>query len=119
MPVKILIIINEKPAACEKAYNAIRIAAQFQKDSPGNIIFIYLIADGVFCALANSEGPKGILNVEEMLTGVTQKGGVIKMCTSCGETRGLREKKLIEGAEWTNLKTLTDWIVESDKVINY
>ena len=64
---KILFILNERPAADEKAYNAIRIAAQFQKDSPANQIFIYLIADGVFCALANAEGVKGILNVEEML----------------------------------------------------
>ena len=29
---QILIIINEKPAPDEKAYNALRIAAQFQKD---------------------------------------------------------------------------------------
>ena len=116
---KILFILNERPAPDEKAYNAIRIAAQFQKDSPDNRIFIYLIADGVFCALANAEGVKGILNVEEMLSGVIQKGGVVKMCTSCGESRGIKEKKLIAGAEWTNLKTLTDWISESDKVINY
>lgn len=116
---KVLIIINEKPAPDEKAYNAIRIAAQFQKDNPENKIFIYLIADGVFCAAAGVEGIAGILNVEAMLTGVIQKGGEVKMCTSCGQSRGLMDKKLITGAEWTNLKTLTDWVTESDKVINY
>ncbi len=83
---KTLIIINEKPNPDEKAYNAIRIAAQLQKDNPTNEIFIYLIADGVFCALANTESPKGILNVEDMLSGVIQKGGIVKMCTSCGES---------------------------------
>jgi uncharacterized protein involved in oxidation of intracellular sulfur len=116
---KILVIINEKPAADEKAYNAVRIAAQFQKDDPNNRIFIYLIADGVYCSLADAEGSKGIFNVEEMLTGVVKNGGVIKMCTSCGESRGLINHKLIAGAEWTNLKALTDWIAECDKVINY
>jgi uncharacterized protein involved in oxidation of intracellular sulfur len=116
---KILIIINEKPTANEKAYNAIRIAAQFQKDNPDNVIYIYLIADGVLCALADVQEQKGILNIEEMLTGVVQKGGIIKMCTSCGKSRDMEEKKLIAGAEWTNLKTLTDWIGESDKVLNF
>jgi uncharacterized protein involved in oxidation of intracellular sulfur len=116
---KILIIINERPALNEKAYNAVRVAAQFQKDNSASSIFIYLIADGVFCALANAEGTKGILNVEEMLSGVVQKGGVIKMCTSCGESRGLMNKELIPGAEWTNLKALADWITECDKIINY
>jgi uncharacterized protein involved in oxidation of intracellular sulfur len=116
---KILIIINEKPSHDEKAYNAVRIAAQFQKDDPENKICIYLIADGVFCALANVPEPKGILNVEEMLAGVAQKGGAVKMCTSCGQSRDLMDKQLTAGAEWTNLKTLTDWIAESDKVINY
>jgi len=116
---KITIIINEKPSIDEKAYNAIRIAAQFLKDNPPNKIFVYLIADGVFCALANVQEPKGVLNVEEMLSGIIQKGGAVKMCTSCGESRCIKEKKIIAGAEWTNLKTLTDWIAESDKVINY
>lgn len=114
---KILIIINEKPGTDEKAYNAMRIAGQFQKDN--HQVFIYLIADGVFCALANVFGPQGILNVEEKAATFIQKGGVIKMCTSCGESRGLMDKKLVNGAEWTNLKTLTDWVIECDKVINY
>jgi uncharacterized protein involved in oxidation of intracellular sulfur len=116
---KTLIIINEKPAPDEKAYNAIRIASQLQKDNPAHQIFIYLIADGVFCALADVSAPKGVLNVEEMLAGVIQKGGAVKMCTSCGESRQIIRSRLISGAEWTNLKTLTDWITESDKVISY
>ena len=116
---KILIIINERPGKDEKAYNAIRIAAQFQKDDSSNKIYIYLIADGVFCSQFNAGGVKGIFNVKEMLAGVIQNGGVVKMCTSCGEFRGLKDMKLIPETEWTNLKTLTDWILECDKVINY
>jgi uncharacterized protein involved in oxidation of intracellular sulfur len=116
---KILIIINGKPGPDEKAFNAIRIAGQFQKDHPLNQIFFYLIADGVFCALSGGKEPQGKLNVELMLEGAVRNGAIVKMCTSCGESRGLKDKKLIPGAEWTNLKTLTDWITESDKVINY
>lgn len=116
---QILIIINGKPEVDEKAYNALRIAAQFQKDDAQNKIVIYLLADGVMCALTKVQGPAGILNIEQMMAGVIEKGGIVKMCTSCGESRGLKEKTLIKGVEWTNLKTLTDWIAESDKVLNF
>lgn len=116
---QILIIVNEKPSANEKAYNALRIAAQFQKDNANNKIVIYLLADGVLCALSDVQGPAGILNVEQQMEGLIAKGATVKMCTSCGESRGLREKTLIKGIEWTNLKTLTDWITESDKVLNF
>ncbi len=116
---QILIIVNEKPANDEKAYNALRIAAQFQKDNGNNKIVMYLIADGVMCALTKVSGPAGVINIEQMMEGIIEKGGIVKMCTSCGESRGLKEKTLIKGIEWTNLKTLTDWIAESDKVLNY
>jgi len=116
---QILIIVNEKPTNNEKAYNALRIGAQFQKDSINNKIVIYLIADGVMCALTNGNEPQSVLNVQHLMEGIIEKGGIVKMCTSCGDSRGLREKTLIGGVEWTNLKTLTDWVIESDKVLSF
>ena len=116
---KILININEAPYANENVYNALRIAMQFQKDIEKAEIRIYLIADGVFCALRNEKTPPGFYDIEKMMGEVIQKGAVVKMCTSCGESRRLKDLKLIEGAEWSNLKTLTDWMIDSDKVINY
>lgn len=116
---KILIIINEKPGADEKAYNAIRIAGQFYKDNPSNQVFIYLIADGVYCALSGLNEPQGALNIEQMFEGIINNGASVKMCTSCGESRGLNDKKILNGIEWTNLKTLTDWVAECDKILNY
>ena len=116
---KILININEAPYSNENVYNALRIAMQFQKDNEKIQIRIYLIADGVFCAMTNEKTPPGFYNIEKMMEAVIQKGAVVKMCTSCGEARGLKDLKLIDGAEWSNLKTLTDWITESDKILNY
>ncbi len=116
---QILININHAPYGNENTYNALRIAMQFQKDDANTQIRIYLIADGVFCALSNDKTPPGFYNIEKMLESIIQKGGIVKMCTSCGEARGMKDLKLVEGAEWSNLKTLTDWIVESDKVLNY
>jgi uncharacterized protein involved in oxidation of intracellular sulfur len=113
----ILIIINESPLANEKAYNALRTGMQFQKD--GHILKIYLIADGVYCAMNNTKVGAGTSNIENMVKEIVSKGGEVKMCTSCGNSRGLSELKIIEGAEWTNLKTLTDWVVQCDRVLNY
>ncbi len=116
---KILININQAPYGNENVYNALRIAMQFQKEYEKVEIRIYLIADGVFCSLRNEKTPPGFYNIEKMMEAVIQKGGVVKMCTSCGEARGMKDLKLIDGVEWSNLKTLTDWIADSDKVINY
>ena len=116
---KILININEAPYGSENVYNALRIAMQFQKEDEKVQIRIYLIADGVYAALTNDKTPTGFYNIEKMMEAIVQKGGIVKMCTSCGEARGIKDSKLIAGVEWTNLKTLTDWIADSDKVINY
>lgn len=116
---KVLIIINSAPYVNEHAYNALRIAMQFQKDFEGTEIRIYLIADGVFCAMPKEQTPNGFYNIERILESIIHKGGKVKMCTSCGEARGLKEVKLIEGVEWSNMKDLTFWIADSDKVINY
>ena len=50
---KTLIIINEAPYGTEKAYNALRIANQFNKDYPEPEVVIFLMADGVNCAIPN------------------------------------------------------------------
>ena len=38
-------------------------------------------------------------NVERMLKAVLMKGGKVKLCGSCADARGLKELKLVEGAE--------------------
>jgi uncharacterized protein involved in oxidation of intracellular sulfur len=114
-----LFIINEGPAGNEKIYNAIRTARQLQKDFDNCEIRIYLFADGVFCALANEGLPANIYNISQMMADTISAGAKIKMCTSCGESRGLRETKLIKGIDWGNLKDLSSWIADSEKILTY
>ncbi len=69
----VLIIINHKPNQDEMAYNAIRLALQFQKGDKANRIFTYLIADGVYCALVdNSE-----LSIQTKVENAIENGAVI------------------------------------------
>lgn len=114
---QVLIIINESPLANEKAYNALRIGIQLQKD--GHTVKIYMIADGVYCGMANTKVPTGAYHILSMVEDITKNGGEIKMCTSCGNARGLADNKMASGVEWTNLKTLTDWTVNSDKILTF
>ncbi len=116
---KILIIINDAPYGTEKAWNALRIAMQFQRDLEKVEVRVFLMSDGVICSIPNETTPNGFYNIEKMMEAVIQKGGKIWLCTTCGEARGLKTLKLIEGAEWSGMKELTQWIADSDKIINY
>jgi len=116
---KTLIIINDAPYGTEKAYNALRLAMQIQKDYENTEVNIFLMADAVTCAIPNQNTPNGYYNIERMLKAVVLKNGKIKICTSCVETRGLKDLKFVEGAVLSNMKELTQLTIESDKVVTF
>lgn len=116
---KILLIINDAPYGSEKAYNALRIANQLNKDHAGAEVRLFLIADAVACAIPNQTTPNGYYNIERMLKLALTKGSKVKICGSCLEARGLKEIQLVEGTEISNMPELANWIVESDKVISF
>lgn len=116
---KILIIINDAPYGTEKAYNALRIVNQLNKEHEGVEVRIFLIADAVNCALKDQVTPNGFYNIERMLKLAITKGSKVKLCGSCSDARGLKNLSLVEGAEMSNMTELANWIVDSDKVINY
>ncbi|MHB1377921.1 MAG: DsrE/DsrF/TusD sulfur relay family protein [Candidatus Humimicrobiaceae bacterium] len=116
---KVLIIINDAPYGSEKAYNALRIAMQLQKDSPVSEVRIFLMADSATCAIASQIVPQGYYNIGTMLSAVIYKGGKVKICGTCANARGLKELKLVEGAEISNMIELTQWIIDSDKILTF
>ena len=115
---KILFIINDAPYGTEKAYNALRLAMQLQKDH-GEEVRIFLMADAATSALQNQNTPNGYYNIERMLKSVLMKGGKIKICGTCADARGIRNLPLIEGAEISNMAELTQWTIEADKVLTF
>lgn len=116
---KILIIINDAPYGTEKAYNALRIAMNVQKESPETEVAIFLMADAVGCGLPNQNTPSGYYNIERMLKSVVMKGGKIRACGGCMDARGLAEIKLIDGVERSNMKELTELTLNADKVVTF
>ncbi|MHB8259472.1 MAG: DsrE/DsrF/TusD sulfur relay family protein [Bacteroidia bacterium] len=116
---KILILINDAPYGTEKAYNALRLANQLGKDHELVEVRIFLMADAASCAVANQTTPNGYYNIERMLKLAITKKAKVKICGSCAEARGLKNAALIEGAEISTMAELTNWVVDSDKVLTF
>lgn len=114
---KILIWINDAPYGSEKAYNALRLANQLGKDHPTAEVRIFLMADGAACAVVNQNTPNGYYNIERMLKLALTKGAKVKICRSCAEARGITGAQLIAGTEISTMAELTNWVVDSDKVL--
>lgn len=119
MSQKILILINDAPYGTEKAYNALRLAMQLGKEHENVQVRVFLMADAANCAMANQNTPNGYYNIERMMKSVIAKGGKVKICGSCAEARGLKSAPLIEGTEISTMAELTNWVVDSDKVITF
>jgi uncharacterized protein involved in oxidation of intracellular sulfur len=115
----VLLLINDAPYGSEKAYNALRLAMNLQKEHAESQIWIFLMADAVNCALANQKTPDGYYNVERMLKSVLNKGGQVKACGTCADARGLRELAFIEGVEISTMSQLSQWVLEADRGLTF
>ncbi len=116
---KLLIIINDAPYGTEKAYNALRIANQTNKDYPATQVCIFLMADAVNCALANQATPNGYYNIERMLKLSLNKGASVKLCGSCMDARGLKQEYMMENSHRSTMAELTKLIAESNQVLTF
>lgn len=112
-----LIIINDAPYGTEKAYNAMRIANQLGKDDVD--VRIFLMADAATCALAGQDTPDGYYNIERMLKLSVAKGAEIKICGTCASARGIRNAEFVKGAEIGSMAELSEWVIESDRVLTF
>lgn len=116
---KVLLVINDAPYGSERAYNALRLAMSLQRDHAGVEVRIFLLADAVTCALPGQATRQGYYNVERMLKAVVSKGALLKLCGSCVEARGLKDIALLEGAQVSTMSELTQWVLESDRVLTF
>lgn len=72
---KYLFIVNDAPYGNERPYNALRLALNLVKRAETQV-FIFLMGDGVNCALAGQKTPDGYYNVERMLKSLARRGKV-------------------------------------------
>lgn len=72
---KYLFIINDAPYGNERAYNALRLAMNLVKESDA-WVQVFLMGDGVNCAIGGQKTPNGYYNVERMLQSIARQGEV-------------------------------------------
>ena len=70
-----LFIINDAPYGNERPYNALRLALDLVK-RPEVQVRVFLIGDGVNCAVTGQKTPEGYYNVERMLKSIARRGEV-------------------------------------------
>jgi uncharacterized protein involved in oxidation of intracellular sulfur len=70
-----LFIINDAPYGNEHPYNAMRLALNLVK-RPDTQVRVFLMGDGVNCAMAGQKTPAGYYNVERMLKSLARRGKV-------------------------------------------
>lgn len=70
-----LLIINDAPYGNERPYNALRLAMSLDK-LPDTHVQVFLIGDGVSCAVAGQKTPNGYYNIERMLQSIARRGEV-------------------------------------------
>jgi uncharacterized protein involved in oxidation of intracellular sulfur len=70
-----LFIINDAPYGNERPYNALRLAMNVIKRE-GTSVRVFLLGDGVQCAVKGQDTPQGYYNVERMLGSIVRRGEV-------------------------------------------
>lgn len=70
-----LLVVNDAPYGNERPYNALRLALDLAK-RPEAQVRVFLVGDGVNCALAGQKTPDSYYNVERMLKAIARRGEV-------------------------------------------
>jgi len=112
---KYLFIVNDSPYGDQRAYNVLRLAAALSRKAP---IRVFLLGDGVVCALSGFTPAHADYNPQELLRGIAASGAAVAACGTCMEARGISPESLIPGARRSNMEELTAWTEEADKIIS-
>jgi uncharacterized protein involved in oxidation of intracellular sulfur len=114
---KVLLIVNDPPYGTERVYNALRLAQALLKRDPSAQVTVFLMADAVLAAKAQQKTPEGFYNVERMLKRVLAGKGVVLMCGTCMDARGIGDGELTEAARRSTMDQLAAATLEADKVL--
>jgi uncharacterized protein involved in oxidation of intracellular sulfur len=115
---KTLIILNDAPYGTERSYNALRLAKSLTKHDPAMELTLFLMADAVACAKRGQKPPSGYYNIELMLKAAARgANNRLLLCSTCMDARGLTDEELIEGAQRSDMETLSAATCEADKVL--
>ncbi|MGC5887509.1 DsrE/DsrF/TusD sulfur relay family protein [Ralstonia pseudosolanacearum] len=113
---KTLVVLNDAPYGSERIFNGVRLAGALARRD-GSEVKVFLIGDAILAAHRDQKVPSGFYNIELMLGVVVTHAGVIGVCGTCMDARGVKSEDLIAGAHRSTLSELTEWTVWSDKAL--
>ena len=113
---KTLLILNDAPYGSERTYNGARLAGALAKQEDAEVR-VFLIGDAASAAHVKQKVPPGFYNLEVMLGAVVRHRGVIGVCGTCMDARGIAAEDLVAGAHRSSLDELTQWSTWADKAL--
>lgn len=116
---KHLLILNDAPYGSERTYNGTRLAGALAKQADSEVR-VFLIGDAAAAAHNKQKVPAGFYNLEVMLGSVVRHAGavgVVGVCGTCMDARGIAADDLIEGSHRSSMDELTQWTLWADKVL--
>ncbi len=116
LTMKTLLILNDAPYGSERTYNGARLAGALAKQADSEVR-VFLIGDAAAAAHGNQKVPTGFYNLELMLGSVVRHHGVIGVCGTCMDARGIAAQDLIEGSHRSTMDELAGWTSWAEKVL--
>jgi len=113
---RVLLVVNGPAYGADATFNALRLAEAVSKRE-GVALQVFLMGDGVTCAVAGQQLPNGYYHLDRMLASVLRHGGEVACCGTCLDARGLAEGLLVEGVRRSTMEQLTDWTIAADKAL--
>ena len=114
-----VLIICQGPAyGDERSYNGLRLAGSLAKRD-GVEVKVFLIGDGVTCAVAGQHVPDGYYHLDRMITAAGRHGAEIGCCATCMDARAINDDQLTAPAHRATLDDLTDWVLWADKTTTF
>lgn len=117
---KILLIFNHQPYdGSDVAWNALRLADTLLKS--GQEVRIFLMNDSVDLARDATKKPESYdKDLVLILKDLISKGAVVKVCGTCMARCGIYiNEPYFEGAEKSTMGQLSEWVIDSNKVLTF
>ncbi len=117
---KTLIILNRVPYDnTDVTWNALRLAETLRKNSVE--VRIFLMNDSVDMARDVCKPPTNYdQDLSQMLKDLISNGVQVKVCGTCMSRCGIfKNHPYFEGAEKSTMQALSEWIIDSDKVLTF
>lgn len=115
---KILLIVNGPAYGADETFNAIRLANALARRDDAQVT-VFLMGDGVTCAIAGQQTPNGYYALDRMLKSFARHGGSVACCGTCLDARGLTKDHLVDEAVRSTMDELAAWTVEADDVLTF